>query len=56
MLGEPGTSQGELQPADGLTKSWLAGQLGVTAEFLKEVREKNVEFGSIKTAPNSSLR
>lgn len=54
VLGEPGTSEGKLQLADGVTQPWLAGQLGATAGFLKEEREKLVEFGSIKNAPNSS--
>lgn len=29
------------EPADGLTQSWLAGQLGATAEFLMGGREKS---------------
>lgn len=33
------------EPADGLAQSWLAGQLGATAEYLMGGREKNMELG-----------
>lgn len=56
VLGKAGASEAELQPPDGcLTQSWLAEQLRTTAGFLEGVREKHVEFGRIKNAPNSSL-